>query len=154
MASLGHHFRRPSLPWRQDRINVTEFLQPKTQESCGAVDLDPEVAQIFEELHKKATSGFVIASDRQPLVGATYSTYRCKPVFDGLVQWLRKKGIASAKPIHELRKEYGSMIANDHGIFAASRALRHTDVAITNQHYADKTRRTTVGLGKLLSTAL
>ena len=66
-----------------------------------------------------------------------------------LVTWLREKGVASAKPIHELRKEYGSMIANEHGIFAASRALRHTDVAITNQHYTDKTRRTTVGLGKI-----
>ena len=133
-------------------IRATEFLRPKTVESCGAIDLDPEVAQMFEGMHTRATGRFVVESDRQPLMGATYSTYRCKPTFDGLVQWLQKKGITSAKPIHELRKLYGSMIANDHGIFAASRALRHTDVAITNQHYADKTRKTTVGLGRLLKT--
>lgn len=128
-------------------IQPTEFLAPKTQESCGEIELDPEVAEIFQKLRVTAAGNFIIDSDRQPLLGATYSTYRCKPHFDDLVAWLRKKGISSQKPIHELRKEFGSMIANEHGIFAASRALRHTDVALTNQHYADKKKRVTVGLG-------
>jgi len=128
-------------------IQATEFFQPKTQESCGEIELDPEVASIFEILHKTAASPFVVDSGRNPIVGATYSTYRCKVIFDALVAWLRTKGISSQKPIHELRKEFGSIIANEHGIFAASRALRHTDVSITNQHYADRKRRVTVGLG-------
>ena len=127
-------------------IGATEFFQPKTEESCGDIELDPEVAAIFEALSKTAAGRFVIDSGRAPIVGATYSTYRCKVIFDALVAWLRSKGIASQKPIHELRKEFGSMIANKHGIFAASRALRHTDVAITNQHYADTSKRITVGL--------
>ena len=37
-----------------------------------------------------------------------------------------------------------------HGIYAASQALRHADIAITSQHYIDKKRRTTVGMGHLL----
>jgi hypothetical protein len=31
--------------------------------------------------------------------------------------------------------------------------LRHADIAITSQHYVDKKRRTTLGLGHLLSSA-
>jgi len=71
-------------------------------------------------------------------------------VYDGLMTWLREKGVTALKPLHELRKEFGSTIANEHGIFAASRALRHADIAITSQHYADKTRRVTTGFGKML----
>ena len=42
------------------------------------------------------------------------------------------------KPIHTLRKEIGSIIASEHGIFAASRYLRHSDIRITSAIYADK----------------
>ena len=86
-----------------------------------------------------------------PVLDATYSTYRCDKAFDGLINWLREKGIDAQKPIHELRKEFGSSIVNEHGIDAASRALRHTDIAITARHYADKKRRVTSGFGKLFT---
>ena len=36
------------------------------------------------------------------------------------------------------------------GIYAASRALRHSDIAITSQHYLDKKKPTTIGMGHLL----
>jgi hypothetical protein len=37
-----------------------------------------------------------------------------------------------------------------HGIYAASLALRHADIAITSQHYLDKRQRATAGLGAFL----
>ena len=43
------------------------------------------------------------------------------------------------------------MIANSLGIFAASRALRHSDIRITSQYYADKKVRITTGLDSILS---
>jgi hypothetical protein len=52
--------------------------------------------------------------------------------------------------LHTLRKEFGSKINDAHGIYAASRALRHADIAITSQHYLDKKSCATVGLGHLL----
>ena len=52
--------------------------------------------------------------------------------------------------MHTLRKEFGSRINDAHGIYAASRALRHADIAITSQHYLDKKSRATVGLGHVL----
>jgi integrase len=66
--------------------------------------------------------------------------------------WLRKKGITDGKPIHALRKEYGSVVNQKYDIFVASRALRHASVAITDQYYVDaRGARPTVGLGYLLT---
>jgi hypothetical protein len=36
--------------------------------------------------------------------------YRAKAVFERLSAWLRKHGVFARKPIHELRKEFGSMV--------------------------------------------
>jgi hypothetical protein len=64
---------------------------------------------------------------------------------------LQKKGVTDRKPLHSLRKEYGSQVCDRHGIYAASRALRHASVTITAAHYLDKKSRVTSGLGASLS---
>jgi len=71
--------------------------------------------------------------------------------FEDLYIWLAKKGVSARKKLHELRKECGAVIANSMGIFAASRALRHSDIRITSQYYADKKVGITTGLDALLS---
>jgi hypothetical protein len=68
-----------------------------------------------------------------------------------LPAWLRGKGITSRKPLHELRKEFGSLINQRHGLFAASQALRHSDISTSARHYVAKKERLTAGLGKLLA---
>jgi len=50
-------------------------------------------------------------------------------------------GVESKRPIHELRKEVGSLIADEHGIYAASRFMRHADIRITAASYLDKKKR-------------
>lgn len=133
------------------RIASTEFLNPKTEESRALIEIDPEIAAIFSKLAGKASGRFVIESSGQIIRNANWSHYRCAKVFDGLLAWLREKGIRAQKPIHELRKELGAAITNEHGIYAASRVLRHADITITTQHYADKQRRASVGFGKLIT---
>lgn len=44
------------------------------------------------------------------------------------------------------------MICASSGIHAASRALRHSAVAVTDQFYSDHRVRATVGLGHLLES--
>ena len=44
--------------------------------------------------------------------------------------WLREKGLKT-KPLHTFRKEFGSLVCDRHGIYAASRALRHASVVVT-----------------------
>jgi len=63
----------------------------------------------------------------------------------------REKGVKSRTPLHTLRKEFGSQICDREGIYAASRALRHADIAITSEHYVDKKKRVVSGLGHLLT---
>ena len=81
----------------------------------------------------------------------TWSRYRAADSFKRLADWLRTHGVNSRTPLHTLRKEAGSLICQQHGLFAASRFLRHADVAITAQHYAAQKERVTVGLGAMLA---
>jgi len=89
----------------------------------------------------------------KPRPGSTYPHYRSQRIFKRLTNWLREHGVNGERPRHTLRKEFGSQICDRHGIYAASRALRHSDVGTTALHYLDKRSRATTGLGALLSTS-
>lgn len=136
---------------RRIRIEATRYFHPKSEDSLGDVEIDAELLKVFRGFHARAKSEFVIESDVAPRPEATYSHYRCQRDFEALTEWLRQKGVPSNKPLHTLRKEFGSQVCAKHGIYLASHALRHADIAITSQHYLDKKRRVTVGLGSLLS---
>jgi integrase len=53
-----------------------------------------------------------------------------------LCDWLRKKGVKDAKPIHFLRKCFGSLAVADHGIYVASKLLGHSSISLTASTYA------------------
>ncbi|NLH73924.1 MAG: hypothetical protein GX456_12790 [Verrucomicrobia bacterium] len=59
-----------------------------------------------------------------------------KLVHQQLCSWLRGKGVKDSKPIHYLRKCYGSLAVADHGIFIASKLLGHADIGLTVRTYA------------------
>jgi integrase len=59
-----------------------------------------------------------------------------KEVHEGLSGWLRKHGVKDAKPIHYLRKCFGSLAVADHGIFLASKLLGHSTITLTASTYA------------------
>ena len=131
-------------------IEPNEHFQPKSEDSIGSIDLEARVAQFFQRL-KTVGREFVIDSDLRPKANATYASYRCQNVFERVTRWLRKHGVRGQKPLHQLRKEFGSRICDRYGIFASSRMLRHSDVAITAAHYLDKKATTTVGLAHLFA---
>lgn len=133
-------------------IAPTRFFQPKTEYSLGVIDLEPELVEVWRGLRARARSDFVIVSTLPPRANIRYDYYRCRPHFDELYRWLRAHGVATRKPLHTLRKEYGSQVCDRHGIYAASRALRHSGVAVTAAHYLDKKSRVTSGLGAALAT--
>lgn len=135
------------------RIERTEYFQPKSEDSAGEVDLDPETIALLRGWKATATGPFVIESTRPPRHEASRANYRCTPHFDSLYGWLKKQGITARKPLHELRKELGAILASTQGIFAAQSALRHAQISTTAAYYTDKKRRITAGLGALLSPA-
>jgi integrase len=136
------------------RLEPTEWLHLKTHDSAAEITVDAEVIAELREFMPQATGPFIVECLRPPRNDSPRPYYRCAPVFRRLNAWLRKKGIASNKPLHELRKEVGALIATQHGIYAASRYLRHSDITTTARHYADQKARINVGLGKLLDTTI
>src|ERR1700722_1826805 len=87
-------------------------------------------------------------SMNEPAIG-----YRAEPVFSNLLAWLRDKGVTGSKPLHQLRKLYGSVLAEKHGIHAASSGLRHADIRITSAFYANRSVKLTPGFGASLAGA-
>jgi integrase len=138
--------------WEQGvlRIEPTKYFRPKSEESISDLPLDPEVLQIFRNFREKAAGPFVIASSVDPRPGANYNHYRCEAEFQRLSAWLKQSGVATAKPIHCLRKEYGSAVNSKFGIHAASRALRHSDIRTSSAVYVDSQLRVSSGLGSIL----
>ena len=132
------------------RVEPNEFNPLKSEHSAGEVDLDDRLAAIFQEAYHDAKSRFVIESKNPPRNLAETRSFRAVLHFQRLNQWLRDNGVDTPKPLHELRKEYGALITRRVGIYAASRALRHSQIAITVAHYADKKERITAGLNDFL----
>ena len=136
------------------RLEETQWLHLKTHNSAGEITVDAEVLAELLAFKPAGNSPFIIASERPPRNDSARVYYRCEPVFDRLSKWLRSKGVSANKPLHEMRKEIGALIATEHGIYAASRFLRHSDITTTARHYADHKARISVGLGKLLDTQI
>jgi len=138
---------------RQIYIEDTDQGAVKSEDSRGAVDIDEKTIELLRGFHAKAVSDFVIDA---PQAGADKSSrpwgirYRCSSVFEKVTAWLRANGVEGNKPLHTLRKEAGSMIATQHGIFAAAQFLRHSDIKVTAEHYADKKTPTTIDVAGLL----
>jgi integrase len=137
---------------RSLHIEPSEHFQPKREDSIGDIDLEPEVAKLLEQFKQQAKGVFVIESPFAPRANATYASYRCQSVFERVTRWLRKHGVRGSKPLHLLRKEFGCRICDRHGIYLASRSLRHSDVATTASYYLDRKTRATAGLGHLFRT--
>jgi integrase len=136
------------------KLEETDWLHLKTHDSAGEITIDAEVIAELRQLMPASKSPFIITSDRPPRNDSARAYYRCEPIFDRLNEWLRSKGVKAHKPLHEMRKEIGALIATEHGIYAASRFLRHSDITTTARHYAEHKSRISVGLGKLLDTEI
>ena len=96
--------------------------------SWWTVAADAEFMAIFRGFQARARGTFVVESDREPRLGSLHACYRCEPVFERLIAWLRADGVRTLKPLRCLRKKFGSMVCATYGIHAASRALRHSAV--------------------------
>jgi integrase len=134
------------------RIMPTKWYQLKTNESAGELPVEPEILELFRGWRARATSEFVLESDRPPRA-LDYEYYRCEPTFKALVEWLRSKGVQGNKPLHALRKLYGSALADLHGLHAASSGLRHADIRTTSAFYADRRVKVAPGFGSAISGA-
>jgi integrase len=134
-------------------IEPTAVFRTKSEDSVRSVGLPLEMLQLFRGYYAQRQSAFVIESKVVPIMGKAYDHYRCAAIFDALIAWLRLQGLNGLKPLHTLRKEYGSQIAARFGIYAAKEALGHSDISVTAQHYLETKDRPIVALGHLLTSS-
>jgi integrase len=165
LLALGAGLRRDEidkLQWNQIRwqrnairVETTEHGGTKSADSEADVDVDPGLLEILKSYMPPPAKGspFVIESPIEPRPGAaSYHHYRCNRLFAELVTWLHGKGIRSRNPLHALRKEFGSQICAQAGIFAASSALRHSSISLTRDYYIDKKQPAVFQVSKLLAS--
>ncbi len=161
LLALGAGLRRSEIDglcWSQldavrgeIRIVNHEYFQAKTDGSEGKIFVDPG---LMAELGR-----FQIEPDTTPVVdgnipfrqssGRQY--YRCQETFERVTSWLRNHGVTGDKPLHTLRKEFGSIICAAADIHTASRQLRHSNLATTAVFYADHRRRVSVPVTEMLT---
>lgn len=166
LLALGAGLRRDeidTLQWTQIkwdrniiRIETTEHSGVKSTDSEADVDVDSGLLDILKSYMPKPGKGspFVIESSVQPRpLSVRNHHYRCNRLFNELIEWLRSKGITARNALHSLRKEFGSQICAQAGIYAASVALRHSTITITRDYYLDKKTPVVLNVGKLLATA-
>lgn len=140
-----------SVDWAKNEIVIMphHFFEVKTETSAGVIPVDPGLLKILADYRETATGSFVIESKNAPRMDKAYAHYRANAHFKRLTAWLREKGITAQSPIHTLRKEFGRLLTEKYGIYAASKALRHAGIQITAAHYADDTRRNVISIAEL-----
>ena len=136
------------------RIEATAYFRPKTEEAAAAIHIDDEIRTILQGYRAKAKGKFVIEATKPAKPTAGYCDYRASIHHKRLIAWLRslefdgEKPLEKVqKPIHELRKEAGSLVNSRHGIHAASLFLRHSSIKLTSEHYVDQRMAFSTGLG-------
>jgi integrase len=134
------------------RIMPTKWYQLKTNESASELPVEPEILELFRGWRAGASGEFVLESERPPK-SVNYQHYRCQETFESLLDWLHLRGVQSNKPLHALRKLYGSALADTYGLHAASSGLRHADIRTTASFYADRRVKVTPGFGSAIPVA-
>jgi hypothetical protein len=132
------------------QVLTHEHFETKTDESAGNVQAD---ISLLEELkqHLDPSSPFVAEPNTPAAQGKRASVYcRCERTFTRVTNWLRENAVLADRPIHVLRKVFGSIINAQSDIFKAIVQLRHASIANTAAFYADNRRRSIVAIGDTL----
>ncbi len=130
-------------------IRTHETFQPKTSSSEGDVLVSAEAGEVLAGMLKRTTGPWFVKDG----ISSRNKSYRAGLYHDALVRWLRKyeeRGIRPLadvpKPLHELRKEAGTLVNNQHGLNEAKNFLRHSSIATTAAYYVGSKGNITTGL--------
>lgn len=138
---------------RWDWIKVTadgrDVLQVAEQDdfrpkggTMRVIPIDRGVMRALLETRRDA-SPYILGGQASESVKQNGYGYRCREVLRIANDWLRLRGVESnsvrGNPLHALRKEFGSVVATEHGLFAAQKLLGHSSPTVTAKYYAAHT---------------
>jgi hypothetical protein len=135
-------------------IRRTRYFEPKADSSVGRIPIDGDAVDLLRQFRETDKKGEFVLRGPKPRKNSTHSAYRCEKTFRHLIKWLKTYENESGqrpfrdiqKPLHEIRKEIGAILATKHGIFVAQRFLRHAEISTTERFYSDQKERLTAGL--------
>jgi integrase len=93
---------------------------------------------------------FVIQENAPVAMRSKCPAVRAMPIFKRLAQWLRANGVKDQKPVHVLRKIFGSLVATQEGLFAARDLLGHSTVRVTEASYAALLKKPVIDVGDIV----
>lgn len=91
----------------------------------------------WAEVHQWVVDEIRALAESPSLILSGDLTEREDRVFRRLNTWLKGKGLKIGRSVHEMRKLFGSYIANTQGIFKAQKMLRQSTPQLTSDTYAD-----------------
>ena len=146
LLALGAGLRRgeiENLRWEacdasSNRIWIvpTNDWKPKTGSSHAPVDVSPTLIALILLRRGNDAKGHVVGR------GAT----------DRACAWLRANGVDGEKPLHMLRKEFGSLVLLSSDLVAAQRQLRHSTINLTASVYVENRRHAAPDIGSMLAS--
>jgi integrase len=130
-------------------IRAHEEFQPKAGASEGDVMVSEGAAKVVKEMLNHTQGEWLLLEARS----SRTKGYRSGLNHDKAVAWLRRyqeNGFHPfadvPKPLHELRKEAGTLVNQKHGLNEAKNFLRHGDIATTATYYVGSKGQITTGL--------
>ncbi len=135
-------------------IRTHETFQPKSSSSEAEVRVSAAAAKVLGQMLKRTKGTWFIKSSPPPeSAEVKEKPYRADVYHEGLIVWLRnyeERGIRPfadiAKPVHELRKEAGTLVNQQHDLNEAKNFLRHSSIATTAAFYVSSKGDITTGL--------
>ena len=126
----------PTKAGKTDCVTVGDFIE------AAGTGLAPRSLRGYVGSFRWIVAAVFGIEGGEPRPDAPNAYYRAAKTFKRLTAWLRGKGVMGGKPLHTLRKEFGSMIAATADIHTASRQLRHSNIStaleLFNEHQAGR----------------
>lgn len=134
------------------RVMTTAQGGVKSDDSDGDIFVDAGLFAELERTRRPGSTLYVVQPNTEHRKTKAAQYYRADKTFKKALSWLRTEfGITDLRPIHAMRKEFGSVVASEGDIHQAQRQLRHAQISTTEQFYADGRKRATVAVGAMLN---
>lgn len=143
-------------------VRAEEDFVPKGG-SLRLIKIPRELHDAIAATRHDMASPYVIGGDTVPendrngdllRKAATGESYRRPETFRVVNLWLRQRGVEEGKvrghPLHRLRKQFGSELATEFGLFAAQKLLGHSSPTVTARYYAAQTELPTLSHIKIV----
>ncbi|MSU37335.1 MAG: hypothetical protein EXS36_20005 [Pedosphaera sp.] len=114
-----------------------------------AIKIQNSVYDALVETRADMVSPYVLGGEENPADSIINGeNYRCADALEAANVWLRARGVEADKKrgnaLHRLRKQFGSEVATEFGLFAAQKLLGHSSPTVTAKYYAAQTELPTL----------